>query len=131
MSKESLIKLLALMVNIRIAHWRASTINNTHAALGAAYDYADDLIDSVVEHHIGRTGDTTFPAAQIAILPTAEPADLARFGKETVEAMIAECKESDLQTILADLLGAFTMLSYKLGVQTDATGNVQQQQQPA
>lgn len=119
MKPALLIDLIALNVNVQLAHWRASTLTSEHRTLGDLYDALQEHTDTLAELTFGKAGKVELPARQITVLGKVSPAELIKTGLATVGELRATYKagvDDDALNVLADLSAALNRAKYLLAV---------------
>lgn len=113
-TSECLVRLLAYVSSVHVAHWLADTVTNEHKALGDLYDEMTSLTDNFAEVYMGKYGMVDFP--DDAVITDVTSAPCAR-GLELVEKLQAEFKvgkDDDLLNILADMSTILNKSKYLL-----------------
>jgi len=111
-----ILTMLAWLSNVRLAHWQADTLTNTHRVLGDLYDGMDGFLDEFAEVDMGHEGNTDFPADQaIAITANADLGALMAVGLSTV-AQLREGVDNDLSKILDEMQALINRTKFLLKV---------------
>ncbi len=117
--RSKILKLLLLNASVRVAHWRASTKTNEHAALGGLYSAVDDFVDSFVEMAMGREGHRDFSSVSGEVNASASNGELIKDLRAAAEGLLEEAKSKnaeDLVNTAAELIGAVNKAAYLLEV---------------
>ncbi len=111
------IELLGWLDNVKVAHWQADTVTNTHRALGDLYDAAAGLVDDLAELAMGKSGSREFVSQQVLVIPNVGLAELLAEGLEIVAECRTECAagvDDDLLNNLADISATINKAKYLL-----------------
>ena len=65
--RQTIIDMLFVLGNLRVAHWQASTKTNEHAALGELYSSINDRLDTLAETLMGDEKNRDMPSKSAAI----------------------------------------------------------------
>lgn len=113
--RATIIDLLFLLGNLRVAHWRASTKTNEHAALGQLYDSLSDLVDTLAETLMGDEGSREMPSRKATIGQGDGYDGLISEGKRLADSLCtALADKPDLANITADIRQAMNKAAYLL-----------------
>lgn len=108
--------LLALLLDLRLAHWRANSITSEHRILGELYDTLDPLVDQFAEVALGRLGTHDIPASGQIVMHPVTSADLLNNAQAALAALYKTLPADapDLQNIAADMLASVNRARYLL-----------------
>lgn len=110
-------ELLALLANIRLAHWQADSKTNEHATLGTLYADLDELVDTYAELILGKNGNRDIEALNIELVSKANLAELLNEGLVIVDKARTDAvqgKDDDILNILADITSTLYKAKYLL-----------------
>jgi hypothetical protein len=102
-TSECLVRLLAYVSSVHVAHWLADTVTNEHKVLGDLYDGMTGMTDDFAEVYMGKYGMVQFP--DDAEIEDVRNAPCSK-GLELVQRLQSEFKagpDDDLLNILADM----------------------------
>lgn len=111
--------LLTLQNQLRILHWHTDSYAE-HKALGKAYENLDDLIDQLIEVHIGKYGKFDLEnGLEIKLQDYApgRPQDLIHSAEVAVKQLRAKFESDDatnLSNIIDEILTVLNQTSYLL-----------------
>ena len=117
--RSKILKLLLLNASVRVAHWRASTKTNEHAALGGLYSAVDDFVDAFIEMEMGRAGSRDFSSTSGEINASASNEELVKDLRTAAVGLLEEAKSKnaeDLINMAAELIGTINKAAYLLEV---------------
>jgi hypothetical protein len=116
--KTHITELVALLANIQISHWQASSRDNTHETLGNLYSDFSKLVDKFSEVALGKSGSREIPGAGPFELKTNfPPLELLNEGFETLEEIRKTLEigpDDDLLSIVAEMSEALNYAKYFL-----------------
>ena len=104
--------LLALLSNVRVAHWNASTTTNEHRALGELYEALDSTVDTFVELYMGKR-----KIAACGDAPSTPVPEMLEGGCSAVSELrkaLTVGEDDDLLNALADIEAALSKAKYML-----------------
>ena len=110
---------LALQTQLKVLHWQTKSYAE-HKALGKAYDALDGLIDSFVEIHAGKYGNTLAKTKfDFSVLNYKDTTPLAvidtAIGYLTVELpLVLKEGDTDLKNIRDEMLAVLNQTKYLL-----------------
>lgn len=119
LSRKNIVDLMGFAANLRVAHWQADTVTNTHKTLGDLYEAIDGLTDDLAEMAMGKDGSVEFPEANLVLKPGVSLAELLQAGLNVLSNARAECVpgvDDDLLNTLADMSAAINRAKYLLKV---------------
>lgn len=114
--KAAVLECAGATAALQLTHWKASTKDNTHEALGDLYSAMSGLNDTFAECLMGIEG-RDFPETSFSFTPSQEPAAAVSGLKAIAEKLLAGAKAAnaeDLVNIAADMLGIINKTAYKL-----------------
>ena len=114
--------LLALLSNVRVAHWNASTTTNEHRALGELYEALDSTVDTFVELYMGKR-----KIAACGDAPASPVPEMLEGGCSAVSELrkaLTVGEDDDLLNALADIEAALSKAKYMLKEPQDSVESV-------
>ena len=115
--RSTIVEILGLLGNLRVAHWQASTKTNEHKALGDLYESLDGMVDDFTEALMGMDRNRDMPSKTVTIAGGNGHEGILSKLQSAVAYLCTssmEAKADDLANIAADMKQAVNKARYLL-----------------